>query len=178
MSPSTVPVCRLIDTILIANGTALRAELGRGLVAMTRCAVASDETAIELDPGRVARRSFEADLWLDRCTLVAGRSIIGLGRWPGVLAGPDRPWLIHSRRCAFLTLVRPEGPRRGAAPRRRRRLSRGVACSGRPMATPTSWIAVVTSHGRRVRSPSGASRRDPSTSVGPLLGGQSRRPGW
>ena len=103
--PVNRPVCRLIETILIANGTALRAELGRGLVAMTRCGVASDETAIELDPGRVARRSFGADLWLDRCTLVAGRSIIGLGRWPGVLAGPDRPWLIDSRRCAFVTLA-------------------------------------------------------------------------
>jgi serine/threonine-protein kinase len=102
--PVDRPACRLIDTVLIANRTALRAELGRGLVALTRCAVASDETVIELVPARVARRSFGADLWLDRCTLVAGRSIVRLGPWPGVRAGPDRPWLINSRRCAFITL--------------------------------------------------------------------------
>jgi serine/threonine-protein kinase len=101
------PVCRLIETILIANGTAIRAELGRGLVALTHCGIASDDTAIELDGGRVARRYFGADLWLDRCTLVAGRSIVGLGPWPGVRAGPDRPWLINSRRCAFVTLSDP-----------------------------------------------------------------------
>jgi serine/threonine-protein kinase len=102
--PVDRPVCRLIDTILIANRNALRAELGRGLVALTRCAIASDETTIELDPARVARSAFEADLSLEGCTLVAARSIIGLGHWPGVRAGPDRPWLISSRRCAFITL--------------------------------------------------------------------------
>lgn len=98
------PVCRLIDTILIANRTALRAELGWGLVALSGCAVASDETAIQLDPARVARSSFVADLWLDRCTIAAARSIVGLGHWPGVKAGPDRPWVLNSRRCVFATL--------------------------------------------------------------------------
>jgi serine/threonine-protein kinase len=98
------PVCRMIDTILIANRTALRAEMGRGLIALTGCAIASDETAIELDPSRVSRRYFDSDLSLDRCTLVAARSIVGLGPWRGVPAGPDRPWLIRSHRCAFLTL--------------------------------------------------------------------------
>ena len=99
------PVCRLIDSILIANRTALRVVSGRGLVALTRCAVASDETAIELDPSRVVRRSFWADLWLDRCAILAARSIVGLGPWPGVPAGPDRPWLVNSRNCAFLGLA-------------------------------------------------------------------------
>jgi serine/threonine-protein kinase len=98
------PVCRLIDTVLIANRTALRAELGRGIVAMSGCAVASDETAIQLDPTRVARDAFAADLWLDRCTVVAARSIIGLGPWRGVMAGPDAPWLLNSRGCVFVTL--------------------------------------------------------------------------
>jgi serine/threonine-protein kinase len=99
------PVCRLIETILISDRTAIRAELGRGLIALTRCAVAGEETALELDPGKVARRTFAADLWLDRCTLVSGRSIVRLGPWRGVLpGGPDRPWLVNSRHCAFLTL--------------------------------------------------------------------------
>jgi hypothetical protein len=102
--PVDRPTCRLIDTMLIARRTAIRAELGRGLVALTRCAVASDETAIQLDASKVARDSFGADLWLDRCTFVAARTILGLGHWPGVPAGPDRPWLVNTRRCAFLTL--------------------------------------------------------------------------
>ena len=98
------PVCRLIESILIADRTALRVVAGRGLIALTRCAVASDETAIEVDPSRVVRRSFWADLWLDRCAILAARSIVGLGPWPGVPAGPQRPWLVNSRNCAFLGL--------------------------------------------------------------------------
>ncbi len=98
------PICRLMDTILIANRTALRLDLGRGLAALTGCAIASDETAIELNPGQVARGRFQADLWLERSTLVAGHSIIGLGRWPALGVGPYRPWVVNSRRSAFLTL--------------------------------------------------------------------------
>lgn len=98
------PICRLIDTILIANGTAVRAELGRGLVAMTGCAMAADDTVLALDPGKVARNLFVTDLRLERCTLVAGHSIVRLGPWAGKLPGPDRPWVVDSRRCVFLTL--------------------------------------------------------------------------
>ena len=102
--PAVRPVCRLFDTILIANRTAMRAELGRGLIAMTRCAVAADETALVLDPGHVARSEFAADVWLERCTVVSGHSIVRLGPWPGRAAGPYRPCLLNSRHCAFLTL--------------------------------------------------------------------------
>ncbi|MHB1559920.1 MAG: hypothetical protein ACYC61_20920, partial [Isosphaeraceae bacterium] len=101
------PVCRLIDSILIGSRTALRADLGRGLVALSNCAVASDETAIELNPAgaRVARDRFAADLWLERSTLMAGHSIVALGRWPALGTGPYRPWVVNSRRSAFLTLA-------------------------------------------------------------------------
>jgi serine/threonine-protein kinase len=103
-APVDRPVCRMIDTVLIGHRAAIRAELGRGLVALSNCAVASDEIAVALDPSKVARRAFEADLWLDRCTLAAARSILGLGPWRGLAPGPDRPWLISSKQCAFLTL--------------------------------------------------------------------------
>lgn len=101
------PVCRLIDTILIASRTALRADLARGLVALSNCAIASDETAIELNPAgpRVARGRFAADLWLEQTTVMAGHSIVALGRWPGLGTGPYRPWLLNSRRSAFLTFA-------------------------------------------------------------------------
>jgi hypothetical protein len=98
------PVCRLIDTILIGRRAAIRAEVARGLIALTRCAVAAEDTAFELDPPGVARVLFDDDLWLERCTVVAGRSIMRLGQWGGKSPGPDRPWLVNSRYCAFLTL--------------------------------------------------------------------------
>src|SRR5262249_25035980 len=41
--PTDRPVCRLIDSTLIANGTAVRAEVGRGLIALTECAVAAGD---------------------------------------------------------------------------------------------------------------------------------------
>ena len=41
---------------------------------------------------------------LDHTTLVSERTILQLGAWHGLLPGPDRPWLIHSTHCAFLTL--------------------------------------------------------------------------
>ena len=98
------PVCRIADSILVANGTALRMELARGMVAMTQCAVAGGEVALELLPAGVARQRFEVDLLLEQSTIVSERTIIRLGSWPGLPPGPDRPWLISSSYCAFLTL--------------------------------------------------------------------------
>jgi eukaryotic-like serine/threonine-protein kinase len=98
------PVCRLVDCVLITGGRALQADLGRGLVALSQCAVAAGGTAIELTPTKVARHRFEADLVLDRCTLTAERTIVKMGTWPGLAPGPDRPWLITSRGCAFLAM--------------------------------------------------------------------------
>ncbi len=99
------PVCRVMNSILIAHGTALRAEVGRGLIAMTQCAVAGGEAALDLEPARVARHRFEADLVLDRSTIVSDRTLLRLGAWPGLLPGPNRPWLISSRNCVFWTFV-------------------------------------------------------------------------
>ncbi len=98
------PVCRVVNTILIANGTALRAEVAYGLIALTQCAVAGGESAIELLPVGVARRRFEADLVLDRSTIVSDRSLVRLGAWHGSLPGPYRPWLISSQNSVFWTL--------------------------------------------------------------------------
>jgi eukaryotic-like serine/threonine-protein kinase len=99
-SVSTVrPVCRLTDCVLITGGRALEVELGRGLVALSQCAVAAGGTAIELKP---ARCRFECDLVLDHCTLAAERVIVRALDWAGLPPGPNRPWLITSRNCAFL----------------------------------------------------------------------------
>ena len=100
--PLDRPTCRLMGSVLITGGTALAAELGRGLVALSDCALAAGMTAIELVPARVARNRFDADLWLDRCTLAAEQALVRARAWPGTDPGPDRPWLISSGRCAFL----------------------------------------------------------------------------
>ncbi|MGO9466210.1 MAG: serine/threonine-protein kinase [Isosphaeraceae bacterium] len=98
------PVCLVIESLLITNGTALRAELGRGLVALKQTAIAAGEAAIDLIPSRVARWRFETDLSLENCTLTAERTIVRMGPWPGRGPGPDRPWLITSQNCAFIAI--------------------------------------------------------------------------
>ena len=97
------PVCLVLESLLITNGTALRAELGRGLVALNQTAIAAGDTAIDLVPSRVARSRFDADLSLENCTLTAERTIIRMGRWAGTPPGPDRPWLITSQNCVFIS---------------------------------------------------------------------------
>ena len=89
--PVDRPVCRMDESVLITGGTALRAELGRGLVALTQCAIAAGTNAVELLPSRVSRQRFEADLVMDRCTMTSERSVIRLGPWPGsaARAGPS-----------------------------------------------------------------------------------------
>jgi eukaryotic-like serine/threonine-protein kinase len=101
--PVDRPVCLLHESLLITAGTALRAELGRGLIALTGCAIAAGDAGVALVPARVSRSRFDADLMMDHCTLTAERSIVRLGPWSGS-PGPDRPWLITSRNCAFLAM--------------------------------------------------------------------------
>jgi serine/threonine protein kinase len=98
------PVCLVLESLLITNGTALKAELGRGLIALEQTAVAAGDTAIDLYPSRVARWRFETDLFLANCTLTAERTIVRMGGWPGLAPGPDRPWLVTSQNCAFMAM--------------------------------------------------------------------------
>lgn len=102
------PVCRLVDCIILTGGDAVSAEVARGLVSLDNCLIACGGRALALRPQKVRRDLFEADLWLDRCTLAAERSIVDLGPWGGWRGGPDRPWLVSSRRCAFVdSFARP-----------------------------------------------------------------------
>lgn len=89
------------DGVFITGGDVLTAEVGRGLVALERCAVVAGNTAFSLLPGRVARARLDADLTLDRCTVASERTFVALGPWPGSDPGPDRPWLVSTQNCAF-----------------------------------------------------------------------------
>lgn len=96
------PNCLLNNTLLITGGTAIKAEVGRGFIALSNCAMAVGGTAFDLKPARVARTRFDAGLWIDRCTITAEGSFINLGGWSGPKPGPDRPWLVVSNDSAFL----------------------------------------------------------------------------
>ncbi len=90
------PNCLLNNTLLITGGNAIKAEVGRGFIALSNCAMAVGGTAFDLRPARVARSRFDAGLWIDRCTVTAEGSFINLGAWLGPKPGPDRPWLVVS----------------------------------------------------------------------------------
>jgi serine/threonine-protein kinase len=90
------PVCRLMDCLLLASGDAIVAEVGRGIVALDNCAVSSGGDAFVLSPLVVPRGRFEADLWLDHCTIAAEHNFVRLARWPSSSGPPDRPWLVSS----------------------------------------------------------------------------------
>jgi serine/threonine protein kinase len=94
------PLCQLVDCLLLTGGDAITAEVGRGVVALSNCAVAARGDAFVLWPRPVAPDQFAADLWLDRCTVVSGRGVVRLAPWPGA-ACPDRPWLVASHNTAF-----------------------------------------------------------------------------
>jgi len=95
------PTCRVTESVLVSSGDVFNAEAGRGLVAVGQSVIVAGATAFVLTPGRVARHRFDADLWLDHCTVAAESNFVALGPWGGAEPGPDRPWLVTTHRCAF-----------------------------------------------------------------------------
>lgn len=179
------PTCRILESVLITGGTAIVAELGRGLVALSDCALAAGNTAIDLVPTRVARNRFDADLWLSRCTLASELAIVRVHAWPGLDPGPDRPWLISSGQCAFLSPF-DRKPREGVLLRADAdSLSKGAFFwqenddaievdgfaaagdsappAGRPRDLTSQWIALWgKSHSSRLTGPRGNGGSNPS----------------
>ncbi len=95
------PFCRLIDSLLITAGDAIFAEIGRGSIALTQCAIAGGSSAFSLAPAKVARERFDATLSLENCTVAGEKSFISLATWPGESLGPNRPLLVLSHNSAF-----------------------------------------------------------------------------
>ncbi len=96
------PVARLTDCWFQGGGTVLAAELGRGVVSLSNCVISAGKAALDLRPQNVRRDLFEADLWLDRCTMASEHDIVRFGRWPGMTPGPVRPWLVSSRGSVYV----------------------------------------------------------------------------
>jgi serine/threonine-protein kinase len=117
------PTLRIRDAIVWTGGEALRLDVGRGAVDLENCLIISGGPAATLNPSKVPRDRFEADLILERCTIATDRTAIQLGAWPGDPAGPVRPWLLATRQCVFprvqrdatgaLLVVDPEAFARG-----------------------------------------------------------------
>jgi eukaryotic-like serine/threonine-protein kinase len=103
------PMASFSNCLFQTTGVVVTAELGRGIVALRNCVVVGGSAAFDLRPQLVRRDRFEADLWLDRCTVTSEYDFVRLGRWPGKAPGPDRPWLVSSNKCAFVD--RYERPR-------------------------------------------------------------------
>ncbi len=96
------PHCRLTECTLITGGDVLSAEVGRGRIALTGCAVAAGGSAIVLAPSRVARARFEVDVLVDHCTLTAEKNFLEVGPWKGTDPGPDRPCVVFSQQSAYV----------------------------------------------------------------------------
>ena len=111
-SPGT-PTCALADCVLIGGGAVVTAEVGRGAVSLTNCAIAASSVALLLKPEAVRRDRFMADLSMTRCTIAAERDFVVVNSWTGLPPGPDRPWVVRTEACAFL-----DAYRRGRVPPR------------------------------------------------------------
>ncbi len=96
------PSCSLKDCYLATGGTAIRVETGRALIALENCAMATGAEAFSLKPMNVRRDRFDCELRITGCTIASENTIVSVGPWTGFPPGPDRPWLVSSRRSVFL----------------------------------------------------------------------------
>ena len=122
------PTLSITDTVLITGGAAVVADVGRGILAISNCAISAGSNAIVLRPKPVRRDRFDADVVLDHCTIAAERDFVTVGAWKGLPPGPDRPWVIFTNRCVFIDAFRksPAPPRAVLLRSAAEGLSRGV----------------------------------------------------
>ncbi len=99
--------CRLVDCAFLTRGDAIRMEWGQGGVVLENCVFASGRDALTLQPHPIQGSPLDADLEIDHCTILAGRSIVRLLGSGSGSVGPDRPCLVSSRFNAFLTRSTP-----------------------------------------------------------------------
>ncbi len=138
------------------------------MVALTECAIAAGVTGVELLPSKVSRHRFEADLVMDHCTMTSERSIVRIGPWLGLPPGPDRPWLITSRNCAFLAMY-DRKTRETVLLRADADALAAGRFRGMPVTTPRTSISSPLPGKATVAEPAPG----PSTSMGSFLGDQS-----
>ena len=98
----------LIDSVFLGAGEAISLSFGRGVVRCEDCAIASGSDAISLRPRIEGTRGLVADLGLEHCTILAGRSILRLRPPECDPTRIERPWIVTSRAGAYL-IVSPQG---------------------------------------------------------------------
>ncbi|WP_255487480.1 serine/threonine-protein kinase [Paludisphaera rhizosphaerae] len=98
------PACVISECVLITTGDAVRAAVGRGIVAVSRSAIGARGDVFTLEPAPVARARFDADLTIYHSTIATARTAVRVVDWPGEAPGPDRPWLVTSTHTAYVDL--------------------------------------------------------------------------
>jgi serine/threonine-protein kinase len=87
--------------LFMTGGRVLDASVGRGLIRFEQSTLVAGAVVFRLNPGTVAPARFEADVQLDRCTIVSERDVVRFGPWTGGSTGPERPWVLATRGCAL-----------------------------------------------------------------------------
>lgn len=98
------PQVSLADCLIIAASDGIRATVSSGVVRLDNVALAAGATAITLvhEPSS-GRNVFRGELWLDRVSMAAERTLVRLAPWSGEAgARPDRPWVVFSRGSYFV----------------------------------------------------------------------------
>lgn len=98
------PACVISECVLATTGDAVRAEAGRGIVAVSRSAIGARGDVFTLVPSAVARTRFDSDLTIYHSTIATARAAVRIADWPGEAPGPDRPWLVTSTHTAYVDL--------------------------------------------------------------------------
>ena len=87
--------------LFMTGGRLMSAAIGRGLVRFEQSTLVAGGIVFQLDAEPVASQRLEADLQLDRCTIIAERDVARLGPWLGGKRAPVRPFVLSTKGCAI-----------------------------------------------------------------------------
>jgi hypothetical protein len=91
-----------VESWFSTGATALKLAVAQGMVRLSGCAIVAGQQGIDLVPLAAGSDRFQADLILDRVTIVSERDLFRLENWTGEPAGPARPWVVTSYRSALI----------------------------------------------------------------------------
>jgi serine/threonine-protein kinase len=89
------------ECLFMTGGRLCEASVGRGLIRFEQCTLVAGAVVFLLNQQAVSPTRFEADVQLERCTVVAERDVVRFRIASGGSTGPQRPWVIATRGCAL-----------------------------------------------------------------------------